>query len=120
MPHPFIIFPVQGAKTVTWMPVAVSQSTAKVLEQNNFEFSFYNYDLVVKPDSEFEPLVRLEREYGLVVSSDTLSQNFTISDRKYRMADRNEENAVIKVHPDNGFTPVYCVELPKEEKTEEE
>lgn len=110
LPHPFIILPVQGSKSVTWIPVAVSASSEKVLKKEGFEFDYYNFDLVVRPDSEFEPLVQLQKEYGLDVSPEKLEKTFTLGEKTFELSSPDNEAAELRVHPQTGFTPVFCVE----------
>ena len=108
LPHPFLLFAVQGAKNILWMPVAISESTAKEMEKRKLEFGYRNFIPLVRPDSEFKPLTTLENTYSLKQHPDKLPDEFTIKDTTYKVCDKNEPDASLRIHPNNNFTPVYC------------
>ena len=69
LPHPFLLFAVQGSKSVLWMPVAISESTEREMKKRKLEFGYRNFIPLVRPDSEFKPLTELEKKYSLRIIS---------------------------------------------------
>ncbi len=120
LPHPFVVFPQQSSKSVTWIPVAVSESNAKVLKSKGFNFDYYNFELAVRPDKEFLPLVDIEKEYKLVVPANTLEKSFKIGPKSYEIAPKDSPDAIMKLHSQTGITPVWCVETADESKAQGE
>lgn len=129
--HPFLIFPVKGTHKIFWNPVAISKSCEKTMLKHNLAFKFgdnYVFDAVVRPDKEFEPLLKIENDFNLKNPKNKLSKNYslkrinkkdgdltTVTETFFEVVPNTIQGAELGLHPDSPYTPVYCIKVDEKE-----
>lgn len=126
LPHPFILFPVQGRERVFWNPVAISESVHAEMQNRGLSFDFGKRTVtpVVRPDADFEPLSKIEREYALTEQKAKIGDVFTRGGKNpatYEVVPEGSEGAKLMMHPEHVHLSVYAKEIhainPQEEVT---